>query len=305
MAAGMGSRFGGGIKQLQPVGPSGELIIDYSIHDAIRAGFGKVIFVIRRDIEEDFRSAIGDRIQARCRKLGVETAYCFQSLTDLPGGRMPPEGRTKPWGTCHAVLAARELLREPFAVINADDYYGREAYQKMCGALNALDPSDPGTLCMAGFTLGNTLSENGTVTRGLCRVDTDGWLTGIRETRRIAKTPDGAEADGEALDAGTPVSMNMWGLTLPFVREMEAGFERFLDGGALADPKSEFLLPEYIGGLLAEGKIRVRVLPVGERWYGVTYKEDAPAVAAAIRGLVDGNVYHKDLYADVAGEKAR
>ena len=296
MAAGIGSRFGGGIKQLEKVGPDGEIIMDYSIHDAIEASFDQIVFVIRRDIEKEFREIIGDRIERLCSKRGVKCDYVFQELSSLPEGYTVPEGRTKPWGTCHAVLAAREKISGPFAVINADDYYGKEAYRRLAGFLKNADSDDPSSLCMAGFVLENTLSDNGSVTRGLCR--TEGTrLASVVETKAIIKTPEGPEADGKKLDPSTPVSMNMWGLTPAFLREMDKAFSAFLSG--MADPKKdEFLLPVYIGGLLNEKKVTVEVLPTADKWFGVTYKEDRDAVAASLAALADAGVYTRPVFAD-------
>ena len=234
MAAGIGSRFGGGIKQLEKVGPDGEIIMDYSIHDAIQASFDQIVFVIRRDIEKEFREIIGDRIEKLCAKRNVRCDYVFQDLSALPEGFSVPEGRTKPWGTCHAVLAAREKITGPFAVINADDYYGKEAYRRLAAFLKDADASDPSKLCMAGFILENTLSDNGSVTRGLCR--TEGTrLTSVVETKDIIKTPEGPEAGGVKLDPSTPVSMNMWGLTPAFLDNMGKAFSAFLSG--MTDPQ--------------------------------------------------------------------
>ena len=218
MAAGIGSRFGGGIKQLAAVGPNGEIIMDYSIHDAIEAGFNKIVFIIRHDIEQAFREAIGDRIERICAGLGVELGYAFQELDALPAGVSVPEGRTKPWGTGQAVLACKDQLDGPFAVINADDYYGKEAFVQLYNFLQGYDAAKPGELCMAGFVLKNTLSDNGAVTRGICRMDENAFLTGVDETSGIEKTADGgAAAGGRAIDAESLVSMNMWGLTPGFV----------------------------------------------------------------------------------------
>ncbi len=297
MAAGIGSRFGGGIKQLEKVGPDGEIIMDYSIHDAIRASFDQIVFVIRRDIEKEFREIIGDRIEGLCAKAGVKCDYVFQELSSLPEGFTVPEGRTKPWGTCHAVLAAKDRITGPFAVINADDYYGKEAFQRLAGFLKKADAADPSSLCMAGFVLENTLSDNGSVTRGLCR--TEGLrLTSVVETKNIIKTPEGPEADGVKLDPSTPVSMNMWGLTPAFLDGMDKAFSSFLRG--MTDPlKDEFLLPIYIGGLLSEKKVTVDVLPTADKWFGVTYREDRDAVADSLAALADAGVYSRPVFADL------
>jgi UTP-glucose-1-phosphate uridylyltransferase len=295
MAAGIGSRFGGGIKQLEPVGPNGEIIMDYSIYDAIEAGFNRIVFIIRRDIEADFREVIGDRIEAVCAKRGVSVGYAFQSLTDIPQGAVVPEGRTKPWGTGQAVLCARDQIDCPFAVINADDYYGKEAFVKLHEFL--CREHQPGNYCMAGFILKNTLSENGGVTRGLCQVDGKGYLTNVVETRNIVKTADGAEVNGEKVDPDTYASMNMWGLGPEFMEMLQNGFEEFFRSAALADPmKSEYLLPIYIGQLLQQGKVSVQVLETRDKWFGVTYREDTPGVVESFRKLIAEGVYQEKLF---------
>ena len=295
MAAGIGSRFGGGIKQLEPVGPNGEIIMDYSIHDALEAGFDRIVFIIRKDIEADFREVIGNRIEAVCAKRGVGVDYAFQSLEDVPAGARVPEGRSKPWGTGQAVLCAAELVDCPFAVINADDYYGKEAFVKLHDFLCA--DVKPGAYCMAGFILKNTLSENGGVTRGLCQVDDKGYLTNVVETRNIVKTADGAQVNGEKVDADTYVSMNMWGLGPEFMDTLREGFEEFFRTAALADPlKAEYLLPIYIGQLLQRGKISVQVLETRDKWFGVTYREDKPAVVESFRKLIEAGVYQPKLF---------
>ena len=305
MAAGIGSRFGGGIKQLEPVGLHDEIIMDYSIHDAIAAGFNKIIFVIRRDIEADFRERIGDRIAQVCGRLGVETCYAFQDREDIPAGFTVPEGRTKPWGTCQAVLAAREYLTEPFAVINADDYYGKEAFAQLHGWL--CEAHADTAVAMAGFILKNTLSEHGGVTRGICKINAGhSHLTDVVETRHIEKTPDGAQADGVKLDPESYVSMNMWafpgkqGQKPAFVEVLEREFVTFFETAVPANPlKSEYLLPELIGRLLREGSHTVRVLKTNDRWFGVTYKEDKAYVVESFRKLIESGVYREELYADL------
>lgn len=297
MAAGIGSRFGGGIKQLEPVGPNGEIIMDYSIHDAIEAGFNRIVFIIRRDIEADFREVIGDRIEAVCQKHGVSVGYAFQSLTDVPAGVTVPEGRSKPWGTGQAVLCAKDLVDCPFAVINADDYYGKEAFVKLHDFLCV--EHRPGEYCMAGFILKNTLSENGGVTRGLCQVDGKGYLTNVTETRNIVKTADGAQVNGELIDPETYASMNMWGLGPEFMDILQVGFEEFFRGAAQEDPlKAEYLLPIYIGQLLQRGKVSVRVLETKDKWFGVTYREDKPAVVESFRKLIADGVYQPVLFGE-------
>ena len=259
MAAGIGSRFGGGIKQLAAVGPNGEIIMDFSIHDAIEAGFNKIVFIIRRDIEDAFREAIGNRIEKTCTELGVEIAYAYQALDALPEGVSLPEGRTKPWGTGQAVLACKGILQEPFAVINADDYYGKEAFVKLHDFLQGYTPDAPGALSMAGFVLKNTLSDNGAVTRGVCRMNAEGYLTGVDETSGIEKTAEGgAQAGGKAIDPESLVSMNMWGLTPEFVDLLDKGFVEFFAGAAASNPlKAEYLLPIYIDELLQMGTVSV------------------------------------------------
>lgn len=291
MAAGIGSRFGKGIKQLAAVGPSGQIIMDYSIHDAIEAGFDKVVFIIRKDIEEEFRRIIGDRIASR-----IEVEYAFQELTDLPEGFTLPEGRTKPWGTGQAVLAAANVINEPFMVINADDYYGKEAYRLVHDYLVGEDRTDTDVrhICMAGFRLGNTLSDHGGVTRGICHIE-DGCLTGVTETSNIYKTAGGAEirSDNGATPVKTDnlVSMNMWGLTPDFVDTLKEGFVEFLQKENGDPLKKEYLLPIFIDKLIREGKIKVDVLETGDEWFGVTYQEDKAAVTEAILALTKAGLY--------------
>ena len=298
MAAGIGSRFGKGIKQLEPVGPGGEIIMDYSVHDALEAGFQKVVFIIRKDLEKDFREIIGKRMEKK-----TEVVYAFQELDDLPTGFVKPEGRTKPWGTGQAILSCRGLVKEPFAVINADDYYGKEPYVKLQEYLTAVHPAENSVqdICMAGFRLGNTLSDNGGVTRGICIMDRENRLTGIRETSNIIRTADGAAVSDESgltpLDVNARVSMNMWGLQPEFIDLLADGFVEFLSGLEQGELKKEFLLPVFIDELLQAGKARVQVLDTRETWFGVTYQEDKEAVVQAIRKLVETGVYKKDLYA--------
>lgn len=296
MAAGIGSRFGKGIKQLAPVGPNGEIIMDYSIRDALEAGFNKVVFIIRKDIEKEFRHIIGERIS----KL-TEVAYVFQELDDLPEGFTKPADRTKPWGTGHAVLCAKKVLKEPFAVINADDYYGKEAYVKVHDYL-IQDKEEDGRLhiCMAGFRLGNTLSDNGAVTRGICRIE-NGKLTGVTETHNIYKVHSGAQewkenGTKQELDVKSLVSMNMWGLTPDFADALENGFRQFLSGLSENDSKKEFLLPEFIDRMIQQNLASVEVLETKDTWFGVTYQEDKAAVMAAFSDLVAKGVYPENLY---------
>ena len=278
LAAGIGSRYGGGVKQLAPGGPNGEIIMDYSIHDAIQAGFNRVVFIIRREIYDDFMEVIGSRLED------------------------PPEGRVKPWGTGQAILCCKELLNGPFAVINADDYYGKQAFERAYSFLSRRRPGETGRYGMIGFVLKNTLSDIGGVTRGVCTVDENGALAGITETRNIVKTPDGAavqEGDGlRPLDPESLVSMNMWLLTPDFLQGLEADFAAFKKN--MRDPlKDEFLLPEIVDGLLGDGKATVQVIRTSDQWFGVTYQQDKPRVADAFRQLIDQGVYRADLFSDL------
>lgn len=297
MAAGMGSRFGEGIKQLEPIGKHGELIMDYSVHDAIAAGFNKIIFVVRKDIEEVFKAMIGDRIAKKCFQLGVEIDYAFQSIEAIPAGWMLPEGRTKPWGTGQAVLAANKLIHEPFAVINADDYYGKAAFEILYEFL--ISPHSANEFCMAGFILKNTLSDNGGVTRGICKV-TSGMLTDVVETTNIMKTATGVESNGTSVDPDSFVSMNMWGLMPEFLGILEDGFVTFFDTAVVKSPlQAEYLLPIIIGELLRECRCSVKVLPTRDRWFGITYKEDKDTVVENFTRLISNGVYCSELYADL------
>ena len=298
MAAGIGSRFGGGIKQLAAVDASKHIIMDYSIHDAIEAGFNKIVFIIRKDIEADFREAIGNRIEAVCAAHNVEVAYAFQAMDSLPDGVTLPEGRTKPWGTGQAVLSAKDLIQEPFAVINADDYYGKQAFVNIHDFL--VSEARGHNFCMAGFILRNTLSENGGVTRGLCQVDSEGYLTEVVETSNIVKADNGAAVEGVPVDANTYVSMNMWGLTPEFIKTLETGFHVFFDTMAKDNPlKAEYLLPMFMGHLLKRNAITVKVLETTDKWFGVTYQEDTPLVVASFQKLIQSGIYHEDLYSDL------
>jgi len=293
MAAGIGSRFGGGIKQLEPVDEQGHIIMDYSIHDAIEAGFNKVIFIIRKDIEEEFREVIGSRISAICAEHNVTVDYAFQDINDIPGEL--PAGRTKPWGTGQAVLSAKDLLTTPFIVINADDYYGKEGFKAVHTYL-----VEGGKSCMAGFVLKNTLSDNGGVTRGICKMDADHNLTEVVETKNIVKIADGAEADGVKLDTESLVSMNMWGLTPDFLQTLEKGFAEFFKEEVPANPlKAEYLIPIYIGELLKKDQMSVKVLRTNDTWYGMTYHEDVAAVQESFRQMLADGVYKEDLFADL------
>lgn len=296
LAAGMGSRFGG-IKQLQPVGPAGELIIDYSIYDAIEAGFRKIVFIIRREIEGEFRAAIGSRIESVCRGHGVEVAYAFQAREDLPGGYVCPPGREKPWGTGHALLSCRGLLNAPFVVLNADDYYGKSAFRQCLDYLKGLPENAVGSYCVAGFHLGNTVSAYGAVTRGICRTDENGFLRSVEETRGIVKSDAGCalEADGRVLDPESWVSMNMWGFTPDILPMLERQFVEFLAEKG-REPKSEFLLPECVDRMLQQGMARVRVLPTQDRWFGMTYRQDVPTVVEAFCQMAEQGLYRPGLY---------
>jgi len=298
MAAGMGSRYGG-LKQIDPVGNHGQLIIDYSIYDAKRAGFETVVFVIKHEIEEDFKAAIGDRMS----KI-INVKYAYQELTDLPEGYSVPEGRTKPFGTAHAILAARNVVDGPFAVVNADDYYGPEAFKTIYDYLSQ-NPDQPGCyeFAMVGYLLGNTVTEHGHVARGVCVEDENNYLVSVTERTRIEK--EGADArftedDGAtwtALPGDTIVSMNLWGLTAGFMKETEVRFPAFLDKALAENPlKAEFFLPSVISELIAEGKARAKVLRSTDKWYGVTYQADKPVVVAAIAEKTAAGVYPDNLW---------
>lgn len=293
MAAGIGSRFGGGIKQLEPVGPNGEIIMDYSIKDAMAAGFDKVVFVIRKDLEKDFKEIIGNRIEKQ-----VEVAYAFQELDDIPEAfKETFKERTKPWGTGQAILCCKDVVKEPFLVINADDYYGKQAYKEAYNELTSGQIIQNGKLqvSMVGFVLKNTLSENGGVTRGVCKVGQDQMLEKIVETHNIVKDGEKAKVITEGgekyIDVDSPVSMNMWGLQPEFFEVLEQGFAEFLEKLDKTDLKTEYLLPTIIGGLLEEDKVEVKVLKSQDKWFGVTYKEDKESVVQAIKGLIARGEY--------------
>ena len=293
MAAGIGSRFGGGIKQLEPVDSNGHIIMDYSIHDAMEAGFNHVVFIIRKDIEKEFKEVIGDRIETVCKNYGVTVDYAFQDIHDIPGEL--PEGRTKPWGTGQAVLAAKKVLKTPFVVINADDYYGKEGFKAVHEYL-----VNGGQSCMAGFVLKNTLSDNGGVTRGICKMDGENNLTEVVETKNIVKTVSGAEANGIRIDIDSLVSMNMWGLTPDFLETLEMGFQEFFEKEVPENPlKCEYLIPSFIGELLEQGKIAVKVLRTNDTWYGMTYKEDVVAVKESFKEMLNKGLYQADLFSDL------
>ncbi len=296
LAAGIGSRYGG-LKQLEPVGPNGELIIDYSVFDAIRGGFGKVVFVIRRDLEDAFREAIGRRFEGR-----IPVAYAFQERDALPPGFTLPPDRAKPWGTGHAILVAKDTVREPFAVINADDFYGRVGYRLLAGHLSrpaALN--DPvANFCMVGFVLRNTLSEHGHVARGVCRTGADDMLASVTECTQIHPHGEGAiyrRADGseQPLTGDEIVSMNMWGFTPTLFPMLDEAFANFLREHG-HNPKAECFIPSVVDDLIRAGRARVAVLPSPDRWQGVTYREDKPAVETAIRDLVARGEYPSPLF---------
>lgn len=298
LAAGMGSRYGG-LKQIDPVGPDGEVIIDYSLYDAKKAGFEKVIFIIKHEIEEDFKRVIGSRIEK-----DMEVAYAFQQLEDLPAGYSVPEGRVKPWGTTHAVLAARDLIHGPFAVINADDYYGPEAYKVLYEFLSTPSPADGKQhYAMVGYRVENTVTDHGTVARGVSRANAEGYLTDIVERTKIEKTATGArftEDEGQTwtdLPAGTLVSMNFWGLQDGFLKLAEQDFPAFLDKNVPENPlKCEALLPNYVGELIGQEKADVKVLESRDVWYGVTYKEDKPGVMQALAAKHQSGQYPTPLW---------
>ena len=284
MAAGMGSRYGG-LKQIDPVGGHGEAILDYTLFDARRAGFETVVFIIKHEIEEAFKATVG----ARVAKSGMEIRYAFQQLEKLPAGYAVPEGRVKPWGTAHAILAAADQIDAPFAVVNADDYYGPEAFKVMFDRLSQVEDDDKYEYAMVGFLLKNTVSENGHVSRGVCESDAAGYLTRVTERTRIETYEGGihySEDGGESwtdLDGGTLVSMNLWGFTESFLREDTARFAAFLDKALAENPmKGEYFLPSVVSQLIDEGKARVKVLTSHDKWYVVTYQEDKPLVVKAL-----------------------
>jgi len=298
LAAGMGSRYGG-LKQVDPVGNHGQLIIDYSIYDARRAGFETVVFVIKHAIEDTFKAAIGDRL---CQVMDVR--YAFQEIDDLPEGYAVPEGRTKPWGTSHAVLAAREVVHGPFAVINADDYYGPEGYQKIYDYLSAHPDTPEGyAYAMVGYELRKTVTEHGSVARGVCVTDPQGNLETVTERTCIEKDGENARfsEDGGAtwtpLPGDTTVSMNLWGFTRSFIDEAQAGFPAFLDKALKENPaKGEYFLPSVVSRLIDEGKAKVKVLTSADKWYGVTYHEDKETVVSAIASMTAAGLYPDDLW---------
>ena len=297
MAAGMGSRFGG-LKQIEPVSDKGEIILDFSLYDAVMAGFKKAIFIIKKENEEAFRALVDDRAG---KYIGVE--YAFQCLDDLPEGYFVPEGREKPWGTAHAVLAARRLADGPIAVINADDYYGPGAFQSIYQFLETACDSDKYDFCMAGYNIENTLTENGYVSRGVCQTSEEGLLREITERTKIQWQGDKivyTEDEGatwQELPRGTVVSMNFWGFTQSMMKEMEERFPAFLDNALKENPmKGEYFLPGVVDQLIKEGKARVKVLRSQDRWYGVTYREDKDSVFSALQSMTDKGEYPDVLW---------
>ena len=297
MAAGMGSRYGG-LKQMDPIDPQGHVIIDFSIYDALRAGFQNIVFIIKREMEADFRAIIGDRIAKK-----ANVSYVYQDLQNLPDGFSVPEGRVKPWGTGHAILSIADVVDGPFAVINADDYYGPAAYQKIYDYLTTHEDDALYRYAMVGFLLKNTLSENGHVARGVCQVSGEGYLTDIHERTHIEKREDGAaytEDDGKtftSLSGDCTVSMNLWGFTNSILTELKDRFPAFLTQAMEENPlKGEYFLPSVVDSLLKEGKATVQVLTSTDRWYGVTYKADKAVVTTAIQQMKDQGLYPQNLW---------
>ena len=297
MAAGMGSRFGEGVKQLEPLGPKGETIMEYSIHDALKAGFNKVIFITRRELVDRFEASVMKAVGG-----SVKTEYVFQEIADVPEGYSVDPERKKPWGTGQAILACKDAVKEPFLVINADDYYGKEAFSAIHDYLvNANSTPDKYDFCMAGFILGNTLSDNGSVTRGVCVVDDKGNLVGVNETEDIVKTSDGAGIESEdgnvtPIDAGSHVSMNMWGFTPEIFDVLDKGFREFLDDPKTDPVKGEYLIPTVVDELIRSGRATVKVLETKDKWFGLTYQADVETVKGALKNLADTGVYPEDLF---------
>ncbi len=294
LAAGMGSRYGG-LKQLDGVGPHGETIMDYSIYDAIHAGFGKVVFVIRKDFEDDFRRIIRSKYEGH-----IPVEVVFQAIDNLPEGYTCPQDRSKPWGTNHAVLMAKDAIKEPFAVINADDFYGRNAFEVIAGELS-LPHEHPGDYCMVGFRVGNTMTENGSVARGVCTTSADGYLTSVVERTAISYDKDGnitfTDENGQlqTLDPKVPVSMNLWGFTPDYFGYSEREFKNFLDKD-INTPKSEFFIPLCVDALIRSGEATVKVLDTDSRWFGVTYAADRPGVVEKLAKLHAEGVYPEKMF---------
>ncbi|MBQ5904991.1 MAG: nucleotidyltransferase [Clostridia bacterium] len=297
MAAGMGSRYGG-LKQIDPVGLKGEIILDYSVYDAIEAGFTKVIFVIKHEIEEDFKAIIGNKYDGR-----IKIDFAYQDIDNIPEGYSVPEGRTKPWGTGHAILSCKDLVDGPFAVINADDFYGKDTFKKLYNELTREKPaSDKYQFCMAGFKIENTLTENGHVARGVCETEGN-RLTGVNERTKIVKDGDKikyTEDDGESwteIPVGTTVSMNLWGFTADMMKELQKGFAEFFEKNKNDLSKCEYYIPFAVDDLIKEGKAEVTVVVTEEKWYGVTYKADKPVVEKALKEKTEEGVYPSPLFA--------
>ncbi len=294
LAAGIGSRYGG-LKQIDPVGPNGEAILDYSIYDAVRAGFAKVIFVLRKDIETEFKQSIGNRFAGV-----VPVEYVFQELANLPSGFSVPEGRVKPWGTGHAILAARDVIDEPFAVINADDFYGRAGHHLLFKYLSTANDGDCADYAMVGYTLRNTLSDFGSVARGICECDRDGFITRVVERTTIFRDGDDAryaESDGSetTLSGDTLVSMNFWGFTPSIFDQLASAFRDFMSKQG-SDLSSEFFIPSVVGDLVDRGVAKVTMLENSDTWFGVTYREDKATVTKNIRKLVNAGRYPEKLF---------
>lgn len=296
MAAGMGSRYGG-LKQIDPVDDLGNKIIDFSIYDAVRAGFKKVIFIIKKENLDDFKSCIGDNVKGH-----IEVEYVFQELTNIPDGFSVPEGRVKPWGTAHAVLSAIDSVEGPFAVINADDFYGKEAFSKIHDYLVSTQDDEKYRYAMVGYKLINTLTENGSVSRGVCSTDEEGFLTDIEEKTKIIKTETGAaftdnDADYVDINPDTIVSMNMWGFSKSFMSELKEAFKSFMENDIAGNPlKAECYLPFVVDDLIKSGKATVKVLTSSDKWFGVTYKEDKPFVMESIKALKENGIYPQKLW---------
>ncbi len=294
LAAGIGSRYGG-LKQIDPVGPSGEIIIDYSIYDAIKAGFGKVVFVIRKDIEKDFRECISEKYKGH-----IKVEYAYQHLDNIPPGFNLPPDRKKPWGTAHAVMTAESLVNEPFVAINADDYYGRAAYRLLFDRLSSVRDAKFAEYCMVGFMIRNTLSEHGTVSRGICESTKDGYLSDVVERTKVEKCGAGAKFYDESgtacsLSGDEIASLNIWGFTPSIFPSLKEGFKDFLKKN-IASPKAEYFLPSAVNDLVKEGKARVRIMESPDPWFGITYREDKPFVVESIRKLVREGIYPEQLF---------
>ncbi|MDD4735217.1 MAG: NTP transferase domain-containing protein [Kiritimatiellae bacterium] len=295
LAAGIGSRYGG-LKQLDPIGPGGEVVMDYSVYDALQAGFGRIVPVIRPDLEKDFREMLGRRLENQ-----AEVVYAFQTLDDVPAGFSVPPERKKPWGTAHAVFAARRQVQTPFAVINADDFYGRHAFMELAAYLQSA-PTDSTDYCMVGFELAKTLSEYGTVSRGVCTVNPDGWLEQVTEFTRLGFDPAGrivhTDETGETpFEGHETVSMNTWGFFPGFFQSLEKSFAQFLEENGRVE-RSEFYIPSVVDPLIRSGAARVRVLHTPDPWFGVTYHEDKPWVMQAVRSLIDAGIYPEHLWSE-------